>query len=145
MLDVSELDDFFGSKPEPQEIDLPRNIRSWRCSDRLWSTLDAFIDEWPELMPMGSKSSLYRATEELLSEVGELAGPKYIRWASQIVRNESPELVPNIKDPRSLMFLIGEFRRTKGGDLCPDCREHFSSCECEWGSERRNIKYQLKD
>lgn len=141
---MSDLDDFFGPKPEPREIDLTKNIRSWRCSSQLWSTLDAFIDEWPELMPRGSKTSLYRATEELLSEVGEASGPRYVRWASQIIRNEKPELVDNVKDPRSLKFLLGKWRREKGGDLCLDCGEHYSSCECEWGSQRRQAKYSTK-
>ena len=138
---MSELDDFFGPKPEPREIKLTKNIRGWRCSAFLWLTLDAFVDEWPELMPRGSKSSLYRATEELHAEVGEANGPKFIHWASQIIRNEKPELIDGVKNPRSFMFLVGRWRREKGGDLCPDCGEHYSSCCCEWGSERRNLEY----
>lgn len=142
---MSELDDYFGPKPEPREIKLTKNIHSWRCSNQLWESLDAFVDEWPELMPRGSKSSLYRATEELLSEVGEANGPRYIRWASQIVRNEKPELLDGMKDPRSLKFLLGRWRREKGGDLCPDCGEHWSSCRCEWGSKRRNLEYPAEE
>lgn len=136
-----EFEVLFGPKPEPREIDLPKNTRSWRCSSRLWKSLDAFVDAWPELMPRGSKSSLYRATEDLLSEIGDANGPRFISWASQIVRHEKPELIDGVKDPRSFKFLIGKWRREQGGDLCPDCGDHFSSCRCEWGSERRNAMY----
>ncbi|NOR90902.1 MAG: hypothetical protein GQ524_11695 [Anaerolineales bacterium] len=137
----NDFEALFGPKPEPKEITLTRNVRGWRCSNQLWESLDTFVDEWPELMPRGSKSSLYRAAEELLSEVGEANGPRYIRWASQIVRNEKPELLDGIKNPRSFLFLLGRWRRERGGSLCPDCGEHFSSCGCEWGSKRRNAMY----
>lgn len=140
-----EFEKFFGPKPEPQEIQLTKNIHSWRCSSRLWPTLDAFVDEWPELMPRGSKSTLYSSVDELLVEVGDRAGPRYVRWASQIIRHKKPELVSSLKNCRSLMFLLGKWRRDKVEDVCPECGEDENNCTHEWGSQRRQSKYSTPE
>lgn len=141
-----DLDDLFpeaaerARKARKEGIKLQKNFHGWRGNERLHATLDAFADEWPECIPAGSKSYLYGATTKLLEEIGDKAGPRFIQWASQIIRHEKPELIDGIKTPESLIFLVARWRR-EGEGVCPGCGLGITDCPHEWGSQQRQKKY----
>lgn len=104
------------------------------------ATLVAFEEEWPECVPVGSKSFLYKTAKKLITEIGEADAPKFVHWASNIIKTEKPELIDGVKSLDSFSFLHGKWRREKG-DRCPECGKGPIECTDEWGSRKRQEKY----
>jgi len=116
----------------------PETSKQWRCEEPLKPLLTAFAECWPECIPRGSKSSLYASARVILREVGEAQGDKFVRWAHEIIKHESPHLY--VKDLRSLAFLVPRWRK-EHTDYCPTCGLHYSECRCEWGARKRSSRY----
>jgi len=80
---MSELDDHFGPKPA---VDMPpakRNTNNWRCGTQLWGILDAFKEEYPNLiLTARDRSTNYAAAKEILQIIGETDGPKFVHRAA---------------------------------------------------------------
>jgi len=88
--------------------------RAFRCEDRIRSTLDAFADLHPELIPRSGEGrrSLYAAARFVVEEVGEEQAPAFLRWADR--KMVEKQMWP--KSPRSYGWLFGEWRKMGGGD-----------------------------
>jgi hypothetical protein len=98
--------------------------------------LDAFAQVRPELVPRGSKSSLYAAMRDLIDETGEGPAVEFIPWADRTMRDKNLD----VKSPRSYLWLVGRWRTKTPQDptkdewgLCVGC--HISPCECEGGDD----------
>jgi len=115
--------------------------KAWSSApDDCRSALVAFAEEWPECIPLGSKSFLIKTAKKLVGEVGENDAPQFIHWASQIVKYDKQELIDSIKSLDSFSFLIGKWRRERE-DRCPECGRDMSTCRHEWGSRKRTERY----
>lgn len=111
-----------------------------RAPVEIQKSLVAFAEEWPEVIPLGSKSFLYKTAKKMIVEVGAKEAPKFVHWASSIIKNEKPELIDGVKSFDSFSFLIAKWRR-EHGDRCPACGEDWRDCLDEWGSQKRQEKY----
>lgn len=114
--------------------------KQWKCEDIIKPMLTEFAKHYPECVPRGSKSSIYASARDLLPEVGAHDSAKFVEWACQKIKHEMPEVHEKVKNLRSLMFLVPEWRR-RSKDTCLACGLHWSECVDEWGSQRRKEKY----
>lgn len=80
---MTDLDDFcLPKKPMPSAR---RNTNNWssRCP-HLWGILDAFKEEYPNLLVTArDRSTNYAAAREVFQIVGEKDGPEFIRRAAR--------------------------------------------------------------
>jgi hypothetical protein len=119
---MSTLDTYFGPRPDTGQGQrssgdelLARSLQvrtGWRCEDAIKSSLTAFFDAWPDLLPRGSKlmPMHYAACRVVLDEVGgdEVEAAAFITWAADHIHKHAPHL--SIKTGRSLLFLLSEWR-----------------------------------
>jgi len=81
---MSELDKYFGSKEDVEMLPAKRNTNNWRCVTQLWGILDAFKEEYPNLiLTARDRSTNYAAAKEILQIVGETDGPKFVHRAAR--------------------------------------------------------------
>ena len=112
--------------------------KTWRCEERLKKLCTAFDKEFPECTPaVGNRSSWYAGLRKILREFNEVGGVKFIKFAKLELQNRPPL---DIVDAHSIGFLIPRFKKL-ARDQCSACREHWSTCQCEWGSKMRLKKY----
>ena len=80
---MSELDKHFGPKKQVAMPPAKRNTNNWRCATQLWGILDAFKEEYPNLiMTARDRSTNYAAAKEILQIIGETDGPKFVHRAA---------------------------------------------------------------
>lgn len=134
---TSELDRFIGPRehpvmqlpPQERLSDDERLLRMlqggthWHCEERLRLTLDAFFECWPDLMPRSPelRRMHYAAARTLVTELGEIEAPAFVRWAATVIAREHGML--SIKTMRSLLFLLADWRKR-------DKTEHWWSKPC---------------
>lgn len=138
---MSELDRWFPREPKDKPPELPprpngdevlaRGLASsnrWHCEERIKSTLEAFFECWPELIP-GSRDGLrlhYPAARYIVNEIGEMEAPAFVRWAKTVCESEAAHIT--VKTARSLAWLLGRWRLREKPDpnkwwtkSCPKC------------------------
>jgi hypothetical protein len=152
---MSDLDEFFGPRQEDPQAQPPRlhgdellaaalqGGTRWKCEDRIRPALNSFFACRPELLPASEagRRMHYAAARQLTDEVGERDADAFIRWADGKLRFAAL----TIKDCRSLLFLLGDWRTFGQPDLdrpslsnelleCPECgclSGHAKGCSLE--------------
>ena len=80
---TSELDKFFEPREKPPMPPVRMNVNNWRGDPRQWGILDAFKEEYPNLIVTGrDRSTNYAAAKEILQIIGETDGPKFVHRAA---------------------------------------------------------------
>jgi hypothetical protein len=161
---MSELDKVFGAKEgrsaesgshrSKAEI-LARALQGgsrWNCEDRIKGTLDAFIEaageDWMPRSDVGRRS-MYASARPIVDEIGEDQAPPFVRWAVGVMRRKGLD----VKDLRSLAFLIPAWRKDQGGPAwmrtaCTDCHTYHPAdemCRDEPDDDDREARHEALD
>ena len=81
---MSELDKHFGPKPDTPMPAAQPNVNDWRCKQNLWGIMDAFKEEYPNLIVTArDRRNNYAAAREIEQIVGETNGPKFVHRAAR--------------------------------------------------------------
>ena len=79
---MTSLDEF--CQPKQPMPPAKRNTNNWRCVTQLWGILDAFKEEYPNLIVTArDRSTNYAAAKEIFQIVGEKDGPEFVRRAAR--------------------------------------------------------------
>ena len=80
---MNDADKHFGPKPTVAMPPVRMNANNWRGDPRQWGILDAFKEEYPNLIVTArDRSTNYAAAKEILQIIGETDGPKFVHRAA---------------------------------------------------------------